>query len=186
MSMNQVEPQSPAWLSAQAFSRAVSALPLVSLDAYVLDGRGRLLLGHRVNRPARGAWFTPGGRVRKGETVPQAWARLWHDELQWCGEAVPAGRLLGAWDHMYPDSAFDEQVSTHYVNLAYAVLLPEGPGLPTRDDLLAQLPQGPNAQHDDWQWLPLAEVARAAGVHDYVRTTVREGLGDGARSAACI
>jgi colanic acid biosynthesis protein WcaH len=158
-------------LSPQVFSQAVAALPLVSIDVYALDGDGRLLLGRRNNRPAQGAWFTPGGRIRKGETLPQAWVRVWREELGWSGEVVPAGRLLGAWDHIYPDSAFDAGIPTHYVNLAYAVDLPEGAFL--------RLPQGPHAQHAAWRWLPLAEVATADGVHDYVRTTVRDEWGSG-------
>lgn len=173
-------PPSGAWLSPQAFSQAVAALPLVSLDAYVLDANGRLLLGQRNNAPARGAWFTPGGRVRKGETLPLAWKRLWAQELGWHDRPVPAGRLLGGWDHMYPDSAFDPNMPTHYVNLAYAVE-PPAQGWPVWD-----LPQGEKAQHGQWQWLALDRAAIDDAVHVHVRTTLCEGWRGGLVAPACI
>lgn len=49
--------------------------------------------------------------------------RVAQDEIglnpEWLGRA----KLLGAWDHFYPDSAFDADISMHYVNLPHAVHL---------------------------------------------------------------
>lgn len=105
----QTEGQAPSatatvgWLPAEDLAAACAALPLVSVDLYVTQrvaNQPCLLLGLRNNRPAQGWWFTPGGRVRKGETVLQALARVAFEELGCTLEPAQAPRLLGVWDHI--------------------------------------------------------------------------------------
>ncbi|MCH5770603.1 GDP-mannose mannosyl hydrolase, partial [Salmonella enterica] len=55
-------------LAEDDFRRAVEMLPLVSIDLLLRDAEGRYLTGLRSNPPAQGAWFVPGGRIRKNET----------------------------------------------------------------------------------------------------------------------
>ncbi|WP_286745065.1 NUDIX domain-containing protein, partial [Aquabacterium sp. UBA2148] len=62
----------PALLPAAQFAQACEALPLVSIDLVLTDESNRLLLGLRRNAPARGWWFTPGGRIRKNEPLAAA------------------------------------------------------------------------------------------------------------------
>lgn len=163
-------PASPSpWLSSEQFSQACAALPLVSLDFCLLrpscsGATGlELLLGLRNNRPAQGWWFTPGGRIRKNEQLASASARIALDELGLPATALPRARLMGAWDHCYPDSAFDPAVSTHYVNLPHWLAL-------SADEADAlTLPQGPDQQHTRWQWLPLEQAVQNESVHACVR-----------------
>ena len=122
-----------------------------------------LLLGLRNNRPAQGWWFTPGGRIRKNELLASASARIALDELGLPAAALPRARLMSAWDHCYPDSAFDPAVSTHYVNL------PHWLALSADESAALTLPQGPDQQHARWQWLPLDQAAQDASVHSSVR-----------------
>jgi colanic acid biosynthesis protein WcaH len=157
------------WLSPDQFSQACAALPLVSLDFCLLRpgdagaAGPELLLGLRNNRPAQGWWFTPGGRIRKNELLTSASTRIALDELGLPATALPRARLMGAWDHGYPDSAFDPAVSTHYVNLPHWLAL-------CADEAAAlALPHGPDQQHTRWQWLPLEQAARDESVHPYVR-----------------
>jgi colanic acid biosynthesis protein WcaH len=157
------------WLSTEAFSRACAALPLVSIDLFIIRPGERgpeLLLGRRRNRPAQGWWFTPGCRIRKNEPLGEAMVRVARDEVG-LGAAVLAGaELLGAWDHFYPDSAFDAAVSTHYVNLAYLV------ELATADAEAPALPREEASQHSDWRWWSLEEAAENSAVHENVRVVV--------------
>ena len=148
------------------FQQAVAALPLVSVDWVLTNPAGELLVGQRLNAPARGAWFTPGGRIRKGEPLAAALRRVAAEELGLADE--PAGALaqrgepMGAWDHFYPDAAFSLTMPTHYVNLPYAANLSEAEvnalGLPVGE------------QHGHWQWLPLAQAADT--VHEHVKPYV--------------
>lgn len=62
-------------LAQHEFLEIVRLTPLVSIDLIVLDQAGDVLLGRRVNRPAQGMWFVPGGRIRKDETLADAFKR---------------------------------------------------------------------------------------------------------------
>lgn len=148
------------------FQQAVAALPLVSVDWVLTNPVGELLVGQRLNAPARGAWFTPGGRIRKGETLAHALGRVFQEELgapfELASALVQRCRLMGAWDHLYPDAAFSPTVPTHYVNLPHWAAL-------TADEVAAlRLPLG--EQHSEWQWMPLKDAA--LGVHLWVRPYV--------------
>lgn len=148
------------------FQQAVAALPLVSVDWVLTNPAGELLVGQRLNAPARGAWFTPGGRIRKGEPLAAALRRVAAGELGLAEERALAlaqrGEPMGAWDHFYPDAAFSPTVPTHYVNLPYAARLSEA------EMSALSLPVG--EQHGHWQWLPLAQAADT--VHEHVKPYV--------------
>lgn len=163
-----VQPQALAagLLPPEQFQQAVAALPLVSVDWVLSNPAGELLVGQRLNAPARGAWFTPGGRIRKGEPLVSALHRVAAEELglsdAHAARLVQRGRPLGAWDHFYPDSAFSPSVPTHYVNLPYWAAL-------SAEEVEAlRLPVGD--QHGHWLWLPLSEAAGLvhANVQPYV------------------
>lgn len=138
-------------LPREDFLAGVKALPLVSIDLVVRDAKDRVLVGERVNRPAQGSWFVPGGRVRKDETLDAAFHRICLGELAVrCSRAD--ARLLGVFEHHYPDNAGGEDFSTHYVVLAYELAWPEGAKLPFD-------------QHSAWRWLDDETLRRDPGVH---------------------
>ena len=155
--------QAHGWLSEADFTRAVEALPLVSVDWIVLNPAGQMLLGLRRRTPSRDWWCTPGGRVRKNEALPDALARVGRDELGLPEDLVAGARLLGAWDHFYPDSGYSDVVSTHYVNLPHLVRLDHSPDPDTL----------PTDQHRQWRWQDAAEAAVADDVHPYARVSAQ-------------
>ena len=55
--------------------------PLASIDLIVRDFDDRILLGRRINEPAKGMWFVPGGRIHKNESVDEAFTRISLSEL---------------------------------------------------------------------------------------------------------
>lgn len=109
------------YLSEDAFTSAVSSLPLVSIDLCIFSD-GDLLLGKRLNSPARGFWFSPGGRIRKNEAIELAIKRIALNEIGHQDLDYQQLTLMGVWDHFYTDSAFDEKISTHYINLPHYLL----------------------------------------------------------------
>ncbi|WP_019411706.1 GDP-mannose mannosyl hydrolase [Pseudomonas psychrophila] len=148
------------WLSNDLFRSVVASTPLVSIDLVVLNAKGECLLGQRLNRPAKGSWFVPGGRILKNETLDSAFKRLTQEEL---GQVLHRSdaRLLGVYEHFYADSVFgaDAQApDTHYVVLAYQLVLAEGQEL-----------QLPHAQHGDYHWWPLIEMQTHEHVHANTR-----------------
>lgn len=150
-------------LPAAQFVEACAALPLVSIDLVLTNADGQLLLGKRNNAPARDFWFTPGGRIRRGEALNNAKLRIAHDELGLPASVLGRAILMGAWDHFYPDSAFDANASTHYVNLPHWLEVSQ------EEVTNLQLPQGPHEQHVSWRWFKLDEAAIESSVHPYVQ-----------------
>jgi colanic acid biosynthesis protein WcaH len=153
-----------AFLDDTTFRIVVDATPLVSIDLIVRGGEGRILLGQRRNRPAEGFWFVPGGRIRKGETLDEAFRRLTLSEL---GVSVEreACRLLGVYEHLYEDSVFGspgEAPSTHYVVLGYELSWP-GEAF----DL-------PREQHSEYRWFDPQAMLLTDEVHANTKAYVRD------------
>lgn len=141
-----------SWLPAEHFGRMVADMPLVSIDLVVRNAQGQALLGQRLNRPAQGCWFVPGGRIRKDERIAQAFARLTQEELG-LPVALESARFLGVYEHHYPDNFSGTGFSTHYVVLAYELVLEV-----SLDDLPAE-------QHDHYRWWPASELLTSPDVH---------------------
>lgn len=147
MNVNQLTKiQVTSHLSKESFSDLIANAPLVAIDLLVRKKRGDLLLGLRSNPPARGTWFTPGGRIRKLESIADAFSRIALDELN---QSLPFNdaRLVGAFTHIYQDNIYAStdarmaKIETHYVVLAYELQVP--------DDF--QIPQS-TSQHTEFIW----------------------------------
>lgn len=119
------ESHGKGWLDTATFETVVASTPLVSIDLLVQNEKGEYLFGFRNNRPAQGYWFVPGGRIQKNETLDAAFGRLTRDELGISYERNQAC-FSGVYEHIYGDSIFGERISTHYVVLAYSIVLATG------------------------------------------------------------
>ena len=144
-------------LQEQTFLDVIKHTPLVSIDLIFEDRSGKVLLGKRVNRPAQGYWFVPGGRIRKNEKIANAFRRIVLAELGVMATLADAD-LLGAFDHIYDDNCFGaDGVNTHYVVLAYRV--------PWQDDWTITK----DSQHTQMRWWSLASLSVAEEVHENTR-----------------
>jgi colanic acid biosynthesis protein WcaH len=146
-----------ALLSKDVFATVVANAPLVAIDLIVQNPQGAVLLGLRNNPPAKGYWFVPGGRIRKGESLDTAFARIAQDEL-----GLPARRSehspAGVYEHFY-DVNFNgaARASTHYVVLAYQIRIePESV-------------QPPHDQHSRFQWMQPDRILQHPDVHSYTK-----------------
>jgi colanic acid biosynthesis protein WcaH len=137
------------------FKIVVTHTPLVSIDLIVRDQAGRVLLGFRRNRPARGSWFVPGGRINKGETLDAAFQRLTLVELG-LKIAREQASFRGVFEHFYPDYFAGDGVATHYIVLAH-------------DLRINELDRLPEAQHSDYRWFSPDELLVDPQVHDNVK-----------------
>lgn len=122
----------------------------------VTNSQGEWLLGQRLNCPAQGSWFVPGGRVRKGETLEAAVMRLTQDEL---GQASELARMhfLGVYQHFYADSMLDPEHSTHYVVVANQLMLK------------TELKTLPRQQHCGYRWWSPHAIIHDETVHANTR-----------------
>ena len=114
-------------LDDQTFEVVISSTPLISIDLLVKKDN-KILLGKRINKPAQGYLFSIGGRIYKNETINSAMMRIANNELNISLKLTP--RFIGVFEHFYDDSIYQD-VSTHYVNLAYEIEIEETLNLPT-------------------------------------------------------
>ena len=139
-------------LDDQTFKTVISSTPLISIDLLVKKDN-KILLGKRINKPAQGCLFSIGGRVYKNETIDSAMMRIAKNELNIELKLTP--RFIGVFEHFYGDSIYQD-VSTHYVNLAYEIKIEETLNLP-------------NEQHNEYQWLTIDELLESKQVHKHVK-----------------
>ena len=143
-------------LDDQIFKTVVDSAPLISIDILIKKDN-KVLLGRRVNKPAQGVFFSIGGRINKNETIDNAMARVALNELNI--ELKSAPKFIGVFEHFYDDSMY-ENVSTHYVNIAYEYEMEETPDLPTE-------------QHSEYQWFTVDELLNSNQVHKYTKDYFR-------------
>jgi 8-oxo-dGTP diphosphatase len=86
-------------------------LPRLTVDSFVKDRRGRLLLVRRGRPPFLGMWALPGGFCEWRETTEECCAR---ETLEETGVTVEVGKLLG----VYSDP--DRDPRGHTVTVLYA------------------------------------------------------------------
>ncbi len=145
------------WLNRDEFRQIVAGTPLISIDLIVRNEQAQVLLGLRLNRPAQGYWFVPGGRIRKNEGMSEAFARLTTEELG-CQLSLSTATFLGPFEHFYTDNFSGSDFSTHYVVLGYELEL--------RTSSMTGLPV---EQHGAYRWFDLDEVMQSELVHPHTK-----------------
>lgn len=85
-------------------------VPRITVDSWVRDARGRLLLVQRGRPPFTGRWGLPGGFLEWKERAEDCCAR---ETLEETGLRVRVGRLLGVY------SAADRDPRGHNVTVLY-------------------------------------------------------------------
>ena len=143
-------------LSDDVFKTVIDSTPIISIDILIKKDN-KILLGKRVNKPAKGYFFSTGGRVKKNETIKGAMVRIAKNELNIEIKSTP--KFIGVFEHFYDDSIYDN-VSTHYVNLAYEYEV-VGPLNP------------PTEQHNEYKWYAIDELLENEQVHRYVKNYFR-------------
>ena len=135
-------------LDNQIFKTVVDSTPLISIDI-LMKKDNKILLGRRINKPAQGYFFSIGGKINKNETIDNAMARVALNELNI--ELISVPKFIGVFEHFYDDSIYDN-VSTHYVNIAYEYEMEETPDLSTE-------------QHYEYKWFSVEELLNSDQVH---------------------
>ncbi|WP_391528180.1 GDP-mannose mannosyl hydrolase [Photorhabdus akhurstii] len=146
-----------ALLNKNSFRHIVSSTPLISIDLVVRNEKRQVLLGHRLNRPAQGYWFVPGGRILKDECLANAFSRLTYNELG-IELAIGNANFLGVYEHFYDDNFAGIDFSTHYIVLSYEILIST-----------ETLCHPPSEQHSKYCWLNADDLVRNESVHCYTK-----------------
>ncbi|KAA8732065.1 GDP-mannose mannosyl hydrolase [Acinetobacter qingfengensis] len=143
------------WLDDDTFKAVIANTPLISIDLVVRNENGEVLLGKRLNAPAKDYWFVPGGRIRKDETLDQAFVRILQEELGIESDITRSGaKFLGVFEHFYEDNVFDNEISTHYIVLGYEISIYN-----------EQLNMLPCFQHGEYQYFNILTLLANREVH---------------------
>ena len=143
------------------FLEIIEATPLVSIDLIIRNPSEKVLLGKRINRPAKGYWFVPGGRIIKNETIVHALKRISLTEMEQ-DLSTEAHSLLGVYDHIYEDNFLNvDGINTHYVVLAFSILLQQ------------EIDVNPDEQHADLQWWEIDKLLKDPTVHHNTKAYFR-------------
>jgi colanic acid biosynthesis protein WcaH len=148
-------------LDDDAFAHIVRHTPLVAVDIIIRDPAQHVLVGRRMNEPAKGQYFVPGGVIRKNEAIQAAFGRVLKAEtgLQ---ASIDKAKFVGVFEHFYETNRFgDPEYGTHYVTLAYELKL-EGRPLIRLDD-----------QHSDVRWILDVDIPLAPDVHPNAKAYFR-------------
>ena len=151
----------PRSLTRDEFLCVVRNTPLVSIDIIIKDRQDNVLLGLRLNEPAKGKYFVPGGVIRKNESIAAAFARIIKAETG-IDKPVSEATFIGVFEHFYETNTFgNPDFGTHYVVLAYELRLRQKP------------PVISDSQHADFRWMSAREIRSALDVHPYSQAYFR-------------
>ncbi len=149
------------WIEPEILKCIIKNTPLVSIDIIVRRKEDKkVLLGLRNNRPAKGYWFVPGGRIFKDEKISEAFERITESELG-VRLNIKDAKFLGVYEHFYEDSYFDESVGTHYIVNAYEIII-------NHTDIK------PDEQHSEFRWFSEEEILSDYSVHNYCKAYFRK------------
>lgn len=143
------------FLDLNTFETVIDSTPLVSIDLIVRNSAGEVLLGKRINKPAQGYWFVPGGRVYKNEQINIALARIAKSELGIEDTPIQQAQFKGVYQHFYDDSFVSNAISTHYIVLAYEL---------TIESVALNIDQ-----HSEYAWLNVETLLQNSAVHQYTK-----------------
>ena len=133
-------------LPEKVYTEVVKNTPLVSIDLIIEDADGNILLGYRLNNPAKHTWFVPGGVIRKNETFVEAFKRISENELGFKMELTDAV-FIGVYEHLYSTNFTDtDDFGTHYIVNAFHIKITE--------KKIAL----PKAQHSKYWWASKEEL----------------------------
>ena len=143
------------FLEKELFSSIIENTPLISIDLIIKDNEGKILLGQRINKPAKNSWFVPGGRIYKDEKIEDAFKRITKDEI---GKefSISNSSFKGVYQHFYDDNVFNDNFSTHYIVLGFELVIKEELSLGT-------------IQHEKYKWFTQDELLKSDEVYSYVK-----------------
>ena len=139
------------------FSNVIKNTPIISIDLCVIKNKS-ILLGERINAPAKNFYFVPGGRILKNETLKDAFKRISEAEI---GIYRPEdSEFIGVFEHMYKDNFLgNKDFSTHYIVLAYKLLI--GPDISIPQEFIKN-------QHSNSLWYsPSNQNFKEINIHKY-------------------
>tara|TARA_B100001250_G_C19575606_1_gene689609 strand:- start:313 stop:648 length:336 start_codon:yes stop_codon:yes gene_type:complete len=102
-------------LPEEIWRNCVNSMPIFGIDMVIFSRTFGVLMGRRINNPAKDKLFVPGGRVYKNERIIDAFNRILLNET---GLIFPFEKTtsMGLHEHFYNVTAWSKkECSTHYI-----------------------------------------------------------------------
>ena len=144
-------------LSEEIWKTCVDSIPIFGIDMIIFSQKFGVLMGRRINNPAKGKLFVPGGRVYKNERIIDAFNRILLSET---GLNFPFNKTtsMGLYEHFYNVTAWSSsECSTHYIIEARLIEI-EQENIKLKINL--------NEQHSGFNWIPLEDL-HSNSIHSY-------------------
>ena len=158
------------FLSRNQFANIVRKTPLISIDLCILRGR-KILLGKRLNPPAKDFYFVPGGRIFKLEKKENAIQRILMNELGFSIKNHNYNFLnyLGIYEHFYKENFLGNMdFSTHYIVIAYLIFF---------ESLIKSQKQKVLEQHSSYIWIDIDNFKKNYNeIHPYTLAYLKHPL----------
>lgn len=142
-------------LSKIDFTQVIKNTPLISIDLIIENEKDEILLGKRLNAPAKSDWFVPGGRIFKDESLDKAFTRTTSSEIGLFLKREEVD-FYGIYEHFYDNNVFNDNFSTHYIVLAHKFKVKE------KEIVL-------NNQHEVYTWFSVSEILKNTEVNRHTK-----------------
>lgn len=144
------------FIEPELYSDIHRLMPIPCVDIVVVRG-DRALLVHRREEPARGRYWIPGGRIRRGESLPAAAQRL---VLAETGIEIDVPILVDAESLIFQTDPFGHGKGTHAVAIVMAARCVSDGDIEL------------DGNHDNALW----SSGHDASLDSYVKNAIRNGV----------
>ena len=120
----------------QDYKKIVEQIPIVCIDAVIMNQKGQYLLIRRKNEPLLGEYWVPGGRLLKNESLHDAVLRKVSQEL---GIESRIIMPLGVYEDFFDKSPLNPESGLHTISIVFLLMA-------VSDDVRL------DDQSDDWGW----------------------------------
>jgi colanic acid biosynthesis protein WcaH len=114
----------------------VDKMPIVCIDAVIINNKNQYLLVRRNNEPLKGEYWVPGGRLLKNETLDEGAVRIVRQEL---GIDAHIVMQLGVYEDFFEKNPLNVESGLHTISIIYLMIA---------NDEEVQL----DGQSGDWGW----------------------------------
>lgn len=132
----------------ELYNQILTNVPIACVDI-ALVSHGRVLLLKRMDAPAKGQWWVPGGRVLKGEMMVDTAKRKALDEV---GIKVHVGPIVHTAETIFDDGPCD--IAVHSINSCFFVYPADSSFSPSLDN-----------HHEACKWVNTID----SDLHPYVK-----------------
>jgi colanic acid biosynthesis protein WcaH len=146
-----------AWVPEKIYKESIKSLPICSVDVLFFNKeKNRILLFKRSNNPAKGWYYSPGGRLWKNKDFAEMAKIQMKKELE---INIDKKKLFGGlvMTEKFRNSVFSG-IGTHNVNIFFGYILKEK----EKEDIIL------DSQHEKFQWMKLDDKR----IHPYVREKI--------------